>query len=111
MNPRRTEVGNAIRRALDHLFPNSLELAAPDVGEIPASRTLGGAIVQEDRDLQLFSHAFTELFGEDDAILHRRALEGNERDDVGRPHAGMLAAVRVEIDPVARGANSGEGRV
>ena len=54
------------------------------------------------------AHALAERAGEGDAVLHRRAFERNERHDVRRAHARMLARVRREIDAVARDGDAGE---
>ena len=51
--------------------------------------------------LELAPDALAELAREGDAVLHRRALERDEGDDVGGAHARMLARVRVEVDAAA----------
>ena len=110
MHGGRPEVGRALRRRAD-VVANALELAATHVGEILAVGARGGALVEEDGDAELAPDALAELARERDAVLHRRALERDERDDVGGAHARVLARVRVEVDQPLRLADAGEGRV
>src|SRR5215213_3098401 len=110
MHRRWTEVRRALGRAAD-VVAQPLELAAPDVGEILAVGTRRGALVEEDRDAELAADALTELARERDAVLHRRSLERDEGDDVGRAHAGMLAGVARQIYLVYGFSDSSEGRI
>jgi hypothetical protein len=108
VNPRGAKIRHAIRRAGAHLVAKPLELAAADVGQVLAIGSRRGALVEEYRNLELASDAFAERASKDDAVFHRRSLEGNERNDVGRTHARMLAGVMIEIDALARDANTRE---
>src|SRR5215217_7284970 len=102
-----SKIRSAIRRAGVHLVANSFELAASHVGQVLPLGTRGGPLIQEDWNLELSSHAVTDCASENDAVLHRRALERDEGHDVGRTHARMLASVVIEIDSLTRGANAG----
>ena len=93
------------------LLAQPLELAAADVGEVLAVGARGGALVQEDGDLELAPDALAELARERDAVLHRRSLERDEGHDVGGAHARVLAGVRGEVDVSLRLADAGERRV
>src|SRR5262245_16497496 len=97
MDLRRSKIGYAIR-ILSNLVSQPLELSAPDVGEILPVGARGGALVEEDGDLQIAADAFTERAREHDAVLHRGALERHEGDDVRGAHAGMLPAMVIEVD-------------
>jgi len=107
----RAEIRSTIRRAGVHLVPNALELTAANIGQVLTIGTGRGALVQKDWNLELLAHALAERSGEDDAILHRRALERNERDDVRRAHPRMLAGVVIQVDVLPRRFDSGERRV
>src|SRR5262245_44931006 len=106
MDLRWAEVGFARRRTGFHLVANSLELAAADVGEVFARGGRRGALVQEHWNLELAADAFAERAREDDAVLHRRSLERDEGNDVGRAHARMFARVMIEIDLLASDAHA-----
>ena len=109
VNAARSEVGIAVGIRAD-LGTQTLELSASHVREVLAIGACGGALVQKDRDLELAADALTEGSRERDAVFHRAALERHEGHDVGGTHAGMLAAVRVEIDMLARRLDAGERR-
>ena len=110
MHGGRPEVGRALRGRPD-VGTNALELTTTNVGEILTVGARGGALVQEDRNAQLVAHTCAELAREGDAVLHRRALERDERHDVRGAHAGVLTGVRGEIDALLRLADARERRV
>src|SRR5947209_17097074 len=101
MNLVGTEIGFA-RRILSQLLSQPLELAPAHIGQILARGRCCRSLVQVYRNLQLASDALTELTRECDAIFHRRALERNERDDVGGTDPRVFAAVLTEIDALRR---------
>src|SRR4051812_17626639 len=97
MDRSRSEIGKTIAVRLGHRVANALELTAANVGEILAIGTRRRALVEEDRNLELTADARGEGPGKSDAILHRRALERNERNDVGGAHPRVLAAVLRQV--------------
>src|SRR5512141_2304313 len=105
MNCIRSKVGLALGISPD-LVAQSLELPASHVGEILPRITRCRALVEIDRDAQLLSYALAELFGERDAVFHRRIFERNEWNDVGSSDPGMLTGVLPQIDALGRCANS-----
>jgi hypothetical protein len=110
VNARRTEVGHTVRVPAD-LLAEAFELAAPHVGEVLAIRSRRGALVEEDRDLQLAPDTLAQGSREHDAVFHGRPLERDEGHDVGGAHSGVLAGMLVQVDVLARGADAGECRV
>src|SRR5215210_6029430 len=109
MHGRRTEVRCALWRPA-YVILQTLELSTSHVGEVLAIGTRRGALVEEDGNLQLAADALAELACEGDAVLHRRPLEGNERDDVGGAHPWMLTGVRGEVYPVYGLSDAGKSR-
>ena len=91
------EVGGALGVLAD-LFLGELELAATDVGEVGALGGRGGALVEEDGDLEFAADALAQGAREDNAIFHRRPFERDEGADVGGADARVRAGVLVEVD-------------
>ena len=75
-----------------------LELAAPDVFEIPARGVRGRFLVQIHRDLEARRHFGAHFPCERDAVGHRRALDRHERHDVDGAEPRVLAAMPAKID-------------
>jgi len=94
-----------------HLLTQSLEFSATNVGEILTRRCRRRPFVEIDRNLQLATDSFAERPREGDAVLHRRALERNEWNHVGRADPGVLTRVPAEIDPLGGGLDPGEGGI
>ncbi len=96
MRRRGAEVGRPARRG--HLGRQPLELAAPDVLEVPAGRIGGCLLVQVHRHAEARRDGGAGLPGQRHAVGHRRALDRHEGDDVDGAQARVLAAVRPEVD-------------
>ena len=85
------------------------EFSATHVGEILARGRGGGTLVEVDRYAELGGHPRAELSGEGDTVLHRGALERDERHHVGGPDARMLTPMRGQIDALLRDRHRREG--
>src|SRR5512147_2973848 len=106
MDAFRTEVRIA-RGVGSQLVAKSFELTAPNVGEVLTIGARRRALVEVDRDLQLFADALAESSGERDAVVHRRAFEWDEGDDVRGTESRVFALVHGEVDEVARLSDAG----
>ena len=98
MQPRRSEVGLAA--ALADLAAQALVLPAADVGQLLALGPGRGARIQVDRDLEPGRDPLAERARQVDAGIDRRVAERDERDDVDRADAWVLALVGVHVDLV-----------
>ena len=98
MHPGRAEVG--LPATLVDLGLEPLVLPTSDVGELLAVRPRGGPGVEEDREVEPRRDPFSEGARQGDAVVDRRRGERDERDDVHRADARVLADVAVHIDLV-----------
>src|SRR2546430_11838519 len=85
-------------RISSQLLAESLGFSTANLREILTGWSRCRALVEINRNLQLSSYLFAERAGESYAILHGGSLEGNERHDVGRANARMLAGMLAQID-------------
>ena len=92
----RTEVGLPERVA--HPLGEALELAAPHVLEVAPVGGRGRLFVEEHGDLEALRHRLAHVPGQRHAVLHGRALDGDERHDVHGAHARVLALVAAQVD-------------
>jgi hypothetical protein len=67
-------------------------------------------LIQKYRDFQLGAHLLTQSLRQMDTILHRRAPQRYEGDDVRCPHPRMDAFVLTKINEIGRNANCTKGR-
>src|SRR5439155_14450044 len=88
-----------------------LVFAAADVRQPTPLGPSGGLVVEIDGDPELLANPPADLPGQIDALRHGRLAERYERQDVGRAHAGVLAAVPVQVDQLCRSRHAAEGRV
>ena len=101
MQPRRAGIGLAA--ALVDLGLEALVLAAPDVGQLLPVGAPRGPGVEVHRQLEAGRDALPEGVRQGDAVVHRRRPERDERDDVDRTDAWVLAVVGVHVDVVDGG--------
>ena len=100
MHPARAEVRFAT--VLADLGLEALVLAATDIGEPLAVRSLGRPGIEVDRQVEASGDVLPERPRQVDDVVHRRRPEWDERDDVDRPDARVLALVHVHVDLVDR---------
>ena len=91
------EIGTA-RGVGGDVGADAFELSAANVFQILALGSGGGGFVEIDGDLIPLPDFFADMARHGYAIFDGDAVDGDERHDVGRAHAGMRALVEVEVD-------------
>ena len=84
------------------LGAGELEPTAADVDQVRPFRAGRRPLVEVDGDAELVADPASECLGERDAVVHRGALQRNERADVRRTDARVLTLVRGEVDELLR---------
>ncbi len=85
----------------------ALVLRLADVGQADALRSRRGARVEVHRHVVTLRNLMAEAVRDRDALFHRHAGERNERHDVHRSEARMLARVRAHVDLAIRRGDEG----
>jgi len=92
------------------LGADAFELAAANVFQSLTFGSAGRSFVEVDGNLEALPYLLADVVGHGHAVFNGDAVDGDERDDIGRAHAGMRAGMRVEVDQLsgfAHPANSG----
>jgi hypothetical protein len=100
VHPRRSEVG--LPATLADLVLEALVLTAAELGELDPFGPGRGLGVEEHRQVEALGDAPPERASERDGLLHGRAGERHERDDIRGPDPWMLAVVLLHVDFVDR---------
>ena len=96
MHTRRTEVGRPPR--VGDLVRKLFEAAGADHRQLAPVIVLRRFFVEIDRNLELRRDVGREFLRDRDALFHRRSFERNERHDIDRTDARMLAMMNAQID-------------
>jgi hypothetical protein len=91
------------------LVANALELAAANVFEVLPLGPRGGGFVEVDGNAVALPDLRAGVLGHGDAVFERDAVNGDERDHVGRAHAGMRALVPIQVDQLGGLAHAANG--
>jgi hypothetical protein len=97
----RTEIGSAIGIRPD-LARQAFVFSPPNVGQVLPGRTRGGRFVEIDRNLKLRADSLPRPPGQLHAPLQLGRSDRNERQHVGRPHAGVLSSMTAQVDQLGR---------
>ena len=89
-------VGSPIR--LQQLLGHAFKLTLAALGQVAALGPGRGILIEEGGNLQLVPDALGNALRQIDALLQGHVHRGDEGDDVGRAHAGMLTHVLVHVD-------------
>ena len=92
----RTEIGMPF--GLFDLLGHPFELSFAYGGQILAVRRRSRFLVEEYGQGIPLSHLLGHLFREGNGFVHRRVLDRDKRHHIYRSHAGMLAAMLVQVD-------------
>jgi len=88
-----------------------LESAATDLFQLATLRLAGCLPVVVDRDPELAPEPCPEDPGKLDAGRHRQIGKGDERHDVRRTHARVLALMLAQVDAFRRDPGTSEGGI
>ena len=80
------------------LGADAFKLAAANVLQALTLGSSRGGLVQINRNLVALPNLFANMVRHGDAVLHGDAVDGDEWDDVGGPHARMRARVYIQVD-------------
>jgi len=108
MDARLAEIGLAGGVGGDFVA-DALELAAANIFQILPLGRGGGGFIEIDRNLEAAGDFCTDVAGHGHAVLEGDAVNGNEGDDVGGPHARVSALVMGEVDQLRSLAGAADG--
>ena len=101
VDPRRAEVRSLLR--VGEPGRETLEAAAPDVGQQAPAGLPGRTLVEEDRQAEAVRHLGGQVLRRGHGRLHGRIPQGDERHHVHGPDPGMDAFVVGQVDFGQRG--------
>jgi len=105
----RPEIGGRLR--VRQLLGQRLVLSGAADGQVPPLGPQSRSLVAIGRNPQFAGDAFGQPARQRGALLERDARNGNERQDVGGPHAGVRPFVAAHVDQFGRPFHPGESRL